>query len=301
MTFVSLIFVFSFALSFGALTGRSGEPFAVVGYLPDYRFSSWAGDLGPTTDLVYFGLSAPQNGVFDASVIDESERVRLREIKQRGRIRLLLTIGGWEKSQRFAALASDKQLTADFVRDAKAFCIKNGFDGIDYDWEHPSGATQLADYADLICTTSTDFHRSGLLVTVAQAGWQDLGQSTYRCVDRIHLMSYDHDFPQATLAKAIADVKRVFDAGCPAEKICLGIPFYGRDATGATKSYAELVGEGESQSDPSITEGYAFNSIELVKEKVAYAKEVGLGGVMIWELSQDASGVKSLLRAINSH
>ena len=41
-----------------------------------------------------------------------------------------------------------------------------------------------------------------------------------------------------------------------------------------------------------------FNGPETIAKKTRYAIEAGLGGVMIWELGQDAEGEASLLQAI---
>ena len=42
-----------------------------------------------------------------------------------------------------------------------------------------------------------------------------------------------------------------------------------------------------------------YNGINTIQEKVAYAKENGAGGVMIWELGQDDFGRHSLLKVID--
>ena len=36
--------------------------------------------------------------------------------------------------------------------------------------------------------------------------------------------------------------------------------------------------------------GFYFNGIKTIQQKTRYAKEIGLGGFMIWELGQDAMG-----------
>jgi chitinase len=46
------------------------------------------------------------------------------------------------------------------------------------------------------------------------------------------------------------------------------------------------------------TDDLFFNGIQLIRQKTEYALEAGLGGVMFWELGQDAMGDDSLLRVI---
>lgn len=273
--------------------------FVVAGYIPDYRMASWSREVGPLTDLIFFGMSVPLNGRFDAAAISKKHLAAVREIKTKSKCRLLFTVGGWNKSQGFAALAADKQLRKQFVQDASGFCVRNGFDGIDYDWEHPKGTEQIESFAELLKQTHTEFARHNLIVTIAQAGWQNLGRATYESIDRVHLMSYDHEFPQATFENSLADVERLVKAGCPHNKIVLGLPFYGRSKDGAAKTYAELVENPAFTDAESVIDGFAFNGPKPIYEKVRYAKQHGLAGVMIWEIGQDTTGPKSLLRSVS--
>ena len=135
-------------------------------------------------------------------------------------------------------------------------------------------------------------------MTIAQAGWQNLGTKAYQSVDRVHLMAYDHDFPQATFDKAKADVDRLVEAGCPRSKIVLGLPFYGRKKDGEAKTFAQLAASPTFNDDVSVVDGFAFNGPMLIARKVQFAKQQGLGGIMVWELGQDARGSKSLLKVI---
>lgn len=278
---------------------HSEEPqFIVAGYVPDYQMANWSKDVESLTDLIYFGMSVPDDGQFVPGAISEKDVAALQAIKSKSKCRLLFAVGGWEKSGGFPALANDSQVRSKFIRDARDFCIRNGFNGIDYDWEHPSGADQIKSFTALLKETHTEFAEHQLIVTVAQAGWQNLGREAYRVVDRIHLMSYDHDFPQATFEKSKADVERLVEAGCPTSKIVLGLPFYGRDKERNSKTYAELRNGATLADNVDIVDGFAFNGVAMIERKVRYARQRRLGGVMIWEIGQDVSGRNSLLRTI---
>jgi hypothetical protein len=67
-------------------------------------------------------------------------------------------------------------------------------------------------------------------------------------------------------------------------------------------SYATLYNaypELSPYSDMEDMYGFYHNSIPTLQEKVQWAKEYGLGGMMIWEISQDTTEESvSLLRAI---
>ncbi|TWU04910.1 glycoside hydrolase family 18 protein [Stieleria varia] len=275
--------------------------FVIVGYLPDYRVASIDPErLKPLTDLVYFSLRPTADGGLDGQNIPPATLKTLHEIKRIAKCRLLICVGGWERSDGFAEMAKSDEARRRFVAELRLFCQRNDFDGVDYDWEHPRDDGERAAYSQLIADTKEAFRQPGYSVTVAQAGWQDLGKATYAALDRVHLMSYDHDFPQATLAKATEDVERLIQWGCPAEKIAMGLPFYGRNREGAAKTYQELVILPSAKSGSDTVNGFAFNSESTVTNKVKWAADKQLAGVMIWEVGQDASDPRrSLLQAIS--
>ncbi len=281
-----------------ATTASKPAPFIIAGYLPDYRFAQWAGEVGPLTDLILFGMPAPKDGRFDATALPRRQLETFKARRDKTHLRILFTVGGWGKSDGFAQLAADPKRRASFIADARDFCIEHQLHGIDYDWEHPQGAAQLASYTLLLKETKAHFAQRQLRVTVALAGWQTLDREGYEAVDLVHLMSYDHRFPQATLDQSKADIARHLEAGCPPGKLVLGVPFYGRNKDGHARTYAQLSLGRSLPADADQFEGYAFNGPATLARKVEVVKEQKLAGIMIWELGQDRTGQGSLLKAI---
>ena len=283
----------SLLLAAAVLAG--GGEFAVVGYLPEYRLDAVRGeDLRPCTDLVYFSLLPNADGSLPQ--IGELTRDRLRELKSAADARLLVCVGGWGKSDRFAAVCGDGERRSRLVGGFASLCEGDLFDGVDLDWEHPRDDAERRLYATLLSETAAALRKQGAVCTAAVAPWKPLTADAVAAVDRVHLMSYDHAFPQATLAKSEADLKAVADV--PAAKLCLGVPFYGRNADRDAAMYRDLAAR--PLESPDLTaDGYAFNGPETVAAKVRLAKTRGLAGVMIWEVGQDAAGDLSLLRVID--
>ena len=284
------------------LTGVQGtreSSFSIIGYLPEYRVEKSSPEqLRAITDLIYFGIKPPANGHLPVTPVKTSILRRLHEIKHITQCRLLICVGGWGRSTGFPTLAGNKDFRKQFISNMSGYCRANGFDGIDYDWEHPKGAKEHSAYVKLLTETAKAFNKDGLIVTVAQANWQDLGKKVYSAVDRVHFMSYDHEFPQATLEKSKTDIKKLLGWGCPANKIALGLPFYGRNRNRDARTYAQLIGK-RQKKDADIIDGFAFNSRLTVKKKVQFAQEQKLNGIMIWELGQDSQGSnESLLNTI---
>jgi chitinase len=111
-------------------------------------------------------------------------------------------------------------------------------------------------------------------------------------------MAYDHDGRHSTFDAAKGDVKALLGAGVPAEKIVLGLPFYGRNVKKREQvlTYREIVAKHDLKPEVDEMDGVYFNGPATIRRKTAFALESGLGGVMAWELGQDAPGDRSLLR-----
>lgn len=201
--------------------------FAIVGYLPDYRTldPAWGRYV---TDIVYFSAGLRADGELDTTRLDAQTLAALREMRSIYGTRVFIAIGGWERSGGFAAVAVDPALRASVARTLTAYCLENGLDGVDFDWEFPEGAAEIAGYVALLAEVHTAFAPHDLRVSVALAAWQDLGSGLYAAADRIHIMAYDHDGRHSTFEQAAEDIQVFLKRGAPSEKLLLGVPFYGQ-------------------------------------------------------------------------
>ncbi|MCC7264904.1 MAG: glycoside hydrolase family 18 protein [Candidatus Latescibacteria bacterium] len=299
-------------LAWGCGWGRANAPVdteeetmprvLVTGYLPDYRVADYAPAAKAGIDvLVLFSAEATVAGGLDLSRLPGPARERARQIKMQQGCLLLLSVGGWDRSAAFPALAADAAARGRFAAGLVEFCREEGFDGVDLDWEHPKDQREGEDFALLLGEISRAFAPAGLQLSSALAPWQDLPAAAYQHLDRIHLMSYDNPGRHSTYEAAVADVQRLLDRGVPAAKIWLGVPFYGRkpEAFDQALTYAQLLAQ--FNPDPEVDEagGYYFNGPRTLQRKARFARDGGLGGIMVWELGQDAAGEQSLLRALS--
>jgi chitinase len=277
--------------------------FRIAGYLPEYR----AADFDPAafrqlTDLILFSASPSPEGGLDMTRLKKTMPWgRLRAFKTKELVRLILCVGGWERSAHFAAIAGSAQKRHQFVQAALKVCRDERLDSLDLDWEHPKDATEQQGYETLLAELHNAFKPFGLVLSAAVAGWQKLSGDAIAAVDRVNVMAYDNNGRHATFEAACADVKALTDMGVPPHKINLGLPFYGRDIAQREKSatYREIAAK-HRRLPPEVDEvdNLYFNGPSTIRRKTQWAVQSQLGGVMVWELGQDAAGDKSLLKVI---
>lgn len=273
----------------------------IVGYIPDHR----AADYDPQsavglTDLNVFSAQPTPEGGLDLSRFGTNRPwAKFREFKTRQRVRMILCVGGWERSTHFAVVATTPALRQKFATTAVQVCLEHRFDGLDLDWEHPKNAAEQDGYGQLLTEIQTAFKPHGLVLSVTIAGWQGLSPEAIAAVDWVNVMSYDHPGRHSTLDAARADVKKLTELGIPSQKLNLGVPFYGRNIkTRDPLTYREIVEKYHPPPETDEVDGIYFNGLTTIRRKTEWAMQSKLGGIMIWELGQDVSGKGALLSVV---
>jgi len=99
--------------------------------------------------------------------------------------------------------------------------------------------------------------------------------------------------------KMITDYKK---RGVKKEQLCLGVPFYGYGFYKKSRYQAYidiLVNYPDAWNKDQVADTIFYNGMNTIKEKTKLAFTEA-AGIMIWELSLDASGDKSLLKVISN-
>jgi GH18 family chitinase len=280
-------------------TPQSSLDFPVIGYFPDYRVLNpdWAKNL---TDIIYFSAEPRVDGSLDTSRLTEDNWRQLHEWKTQYRLRVHISIGGWERIGGFVDMSTDPETRRIFIENLLHFVLYHDLDGVDFDWEFPETDGQFANYIALLTETRAVFSERGLLVSVALPSESSFPLGGFVVVDRVHIMSYDRGEKHATYEQAVLDVQLFLDAGIPADKLILGLPFYGRTTSPPYKalSYGEITSMYFPAPDVDEVNGLYFNGLETIQKKMCYGMETGLGGFMVWELAQDTTDAASLLQRI---
>ena len=285
-------------------------------------------------------------------------------------LQTLIAVGGWTWSGRFSDVALTDESRQKFARSAVNFMVAYGFDGGDIDWEYPTGGgdadnirrpedpenfvlllQQLRDQLDAR-GQADDRH---YLLTIASGA----GGPTYEPLDwaRIHplldwinVMTYDMAGPWNSVTGLHAPLYPTSEnppegtsvdtamqgylaLGVPADKLVMGVPFYGRGFANVsphnnglhqpfnglpagtreagTYDYADLTAHYVTEAtrqwhetalvpwfyDPETRVMISYDDAQSLALKAEYIVDNGMGGIMIWELSTDDG---TLLQAIDN-
>ncbi len=278
--------------------GAARAQFRVVGYLPAWRGEADSAQLARLTHVNYAFLEPTATGGL-LPLENPAKLRRLVAAAHAAGVRVLVSVGGWHNGDHraFDAIGADAGRTRAFAANLVRFVADYRLDGVDVDWEHPDTCTAPG-YAALMQQLATRLHGQGQLLTAAVAGgtWAGPGvpRSVFDCVDFLNIMAYDGAPPaHATYAAAAETLAYWKNRGLPASKAVLGVPFYGRPSE---EGFAALLARG---ADPraDLFDGVGYNGLATIRSKTSLALDQA-GGVMIWELTQDAAGANSLLAAI---
>ncbi|MBO2009926.1 carbohydrate-binding protein [Hymenobacter negativus] len=272
--------------------------FRVIGYMP-----SWAGDVNSVqysklTHVNYAFLLPTATGGLQA-IENPAKLQSLVATAHANGVKVLISVGGWNNGDdsAFESIGGNAGYRNTFVANLVNFANQYGLDGVDIDWEYPDAGTSANNYAALMQQLSTEMHSRSKLLTAAVVATGGAGvlNSVFGYVDFLNLMAYDaNDFDHSTYDYATQSIGYWRGRGLPANKTVLGVPFYGRPSW---ESYAQLLARGASPN-ADVFNGVGYNGIPTIKSKTNLAFDQA-SGIMIWELSQDATGANSLLTAIN--
>lgn len=319
------------------------------------------------TRVIYAFATLDKHGMIaEANAQDAGNLTLLASLRERDpQLQVLISVGGWNGSGHFSDAALTEKSRHAFVRSAIDFIQRYNLDGLDVDWEYPGqiGAgnkfrsEDKQNFTLLLKALREGFERETerthkkLYLTIAAEAAEEYLQHTEMdkvrsYVDDVNLMAYDYYVPgtdkttgnssplfdsphDPKQVSADLSVRRFEQAGVPAEKIVLGVPFFGRAWVDVSAQNHGLFQKGKAGPVPYVPyaaivqtmlgHGYrrywdsqamvpylyneqqkAFVSYEDEKSlaaKCKYVVEHKLGGVMFWHYSEDPSGV--LLRTID--
>ena len=280
----------------------AAEPqFRVDGYLPDYRTGAVPAEVAQRlTDLTLFSIEVNPDGSLNEKRWTAKHWDDTKAIRSPPGLRTHMCVGGWDRSKGFSAICESLTARQKLGRALVEYCRQHALSGVNLDWEHPSTVEEQLAYSLLLSELQLLFRAAKLELSIAVAPSQKLPKGSWAAVDRVMLMSYDDAGKHSTFESCQKHLGMLLDQGVSAEKIVLCLPLYGRKIeTREALTYAEIVQMSAPRPDLDEVDGIFFNGAGTIAAKTAWAQSVGLGGVAVWELGQDAPGEASLLKQIH--
>ncbi len=283
----------------GFLPGKKRRDFKIVGYFPSYRGTPRDEQLSQLTHIIFsFVTPTPEGGVAN-NIKNLKEMVDAAH--KHGVIVGLAIGGGAYRDGNFPVIAATSEMRKSFCDACMKEVEKYNLDGIDLDWEYPNKGVEAENYALLMREFARALHSQGKFLSsaVTDNDWPGSfspGSSVIEDVDFLNIMIYDRGKPHSTY-KLAEDSLQVWCGvkGLPRGKFMLGVPFYARIPSQA--AYAQIVSmHPEAASEDGIG-GFDYNGKPTIIQKTKLAMEKA-GGIMIWEIGQDAPGEASLLTTI---
>jgi len=297
------LFAILLGISLGGLFSAADQAFRIAGYLPEYRVDGLKRkQVEGLTDLIAFSVLPRANGELDSGSWPPEKVQKAKKLASESNARFLLTVGGWGRSAGFAEMSLREKSRQSFANELLRFCKANGFAGVVYDWEFPRNAIEEASLGELLGDTRRLFAPIGLTVEIAINPSKHLRPEWTAKVDAVQIMSYDNGERHSTYEQAEFDLTIMARMRVPANKLLLGVPFYGRlmNNRNKTMTYGDIQRRYRPKEEQDEVGGFYFNGPKTMERKMKLAKDRGLGGVMIWEIGQDAEGQASLLSVLRN-
>ena len=291
----------------------------VVGYLPTYRFSQ--NDKIEYCKLTHLNI-AFANPESDGTILlpNNSSGITLENImstakSKNNEIKIFISLAGGgigstalERWKNFLANPQDRSV---LVNKIISFVIDNNLDGVDVDLEWEA-VTQ--GYSDFVIELKSALTSKGKGMTAAFPGetkFDNITDEALQTFDFINIMAYDYTGPwnpsSAGQHSSYNHANQSINfwknsVGISADKLVLGVPFYGYDFSDVTKTtavtFSSMVGLKNSNADIDNVGFKYYNGRPTIRSKVQLAS-TEVGGIMIWEIGQDSFSEYSLLKTVH--
>jgi GH18 family chitinase len=275
----------------------------LVGYMPSWQGSADDIQYTKLTHINYAFVIPTPSG--DGSLGTLENPLKLQQIVERAHadgVKIGIAVGGWSnlKNPGFEGLSASASGRENFAENIIELLRKYNLDGVDIDWEYPQGSVQSQHYNLMMHLLAEKLHAKGKFLSAAVADGAENGAAIpaelFQYVNFINIMAYDGDEEAGHSPYSLAEIALDYwlERGLPQAKAVLGVPFYARPSW---KTYKTLLAKG---ADPYTDQfkSDSFNGMDTIARKAQLAIEKG-NGIMIWELSGDASGAYSLVSAIS--
>lgn len=286
-------------------------------YPKDIRYNT-------VTNIHYSSLMPAEDG--SLAYADENDEVNFKALVEKTKengVKLIVAVGGMEAEGNLKAIASSDELLPKFVSNVSQWLAERGGDGVEIDWQNLTTddteafnkmVNALVDGLSGKIVTAVVYTSAGMDAYNAEA----LNKLSYVNVFMNDMMTEESEqlVPNQSATSVAEALNAVASAGVKKELLVPVLFMYGKSFSGAKGlgtahqgtgsgnegylSYAELMGKfdspdytvtfdeaSKSEVAVSTTESIVFMGIPSVKAVAEQVKSEGMGGVAVYDLSQD--------------
>ena len=301
------------------------HPYKVIAYYPSWRPSYVMRNWDKVSHICCSFGEIRSDGSVDAAAVWSNMRQVITNAHNNG-VYVLLSLGGGDGGPAFSQALLNETSRKKIADQSLALMESLKLDGIDVDFEHWDYAasvenTRRCEALEALLKDLRSRMPAGSLLSIASASGY-MRHNGYRTsmtqyLDFISLMIYNDSGNWASSAVGphsgwnffVESIQRARSMGIPDSKIIPGLPFYGirfpsaTNPVGATSiTYFAIVSQypGAEEQDALPEAFIYYDGKPIVARKSRHIAEQALGGIMFWELTQDAEDpAKSLLEVIH--
>lgn len=280
----------------------------IVGYLPlgDSEYDNYIGKIKwqYLTHIIMSSATVQSDGtLYHSATVDKNIDNTVTMAHNAG-VKAMIQLYSYSASNyTFHAAISDATTRATLVKQVIAFAKLHKLDGVDINYEEHNAwdINSLTAFAKELyeARPSSDF-----ILSAAITSYDTYSTEFFGYLNFVDIMSYDNrvysqkNVQHSKYEDFTNDIDKVISTyNLDRKKVNGGIPFYGyswdsnvkTDSSHAIRYYSILYYYGNKVADQSEVNGVTFyNGRDLVKKKCQYAIDKGCGGVMVFQLFQDA-------------
>lgn len=280
------------------------QDFKVIGYLPTYRFS-YQDDIS-YTKLTHLNLAFANPDMDGNMSFGNVETAPIVTIAHNANVKVFASLGGgylepaWETAWNSLMLPQNRPA---FIHKIIQFLAENDFDGADMDIEWQF-VTDL--YSGFVLELKDSLAAHDYPLSVALPGsyrYPEISAAALNAFDWVNMMIYDLTGPwdpsnpgqHSPMWWTISCIDYWMEQGVPADRLTLGVPFYGYDFSVnpvSSVTFRSMVQANPAYAFLDQVDQKFYNGINTIAAKTELAL-AEVSGIMIWEIGQDAFGTIS--------
>lgn len=302
--------------------------FRIIGYVPGYRDVSQIPDETLSRmDIACYAFATIDSTGFPVVRDEKQMKKFVKRVRKLG-VEVMISFNG--KHAVFSKMASDPVLRKRFTDEIWRIVKKYRLSGVDNDWEFPrttdgtmeSNLQLMKDLAELCRGGKKQYYLTMAVTSGMYPGARDaaITDEVFALVDWFNVMVYGN-FSETKPGQHHSTYRMlemsydywVKKRGLDPRKYVMGLPLYGL-ASGLPKktsstSFSKIMEQNGTKAlgtdvayvtNSIHTAPYPvyYNGIPTISRKTAFALDKRVGGVMFWEISQDAQGENSLVKTV---